>query len=268
MIKFDYHTHSLHSTDGTASMEDMINAAISLGLEEYAITDHLDFDWPNAEIINCPYGIAANIKAMEAMKKKFEGKIKVLAGAEISLRPDVAHIAQEIADAHDFDFIIGSAHDFEGIDFGLPQLHRGRSQHEVYTAYFENLLDVVRTCDAYDVVGHFDYVVRYGNYSDKSLRYADHKEIIDTILKIIISKGKGIEINTAGIPYGIGHPHPHIDILRQYIKLGGEIITAGSDAHRPGNIAQYFDTAYEILQQLGVKYITRFDKRKPTFSAL
>lgn len=266
MIKFDYHTHSSHSPDSSAGMEDMINAAIAMGLEDYAITDHIDFGWPHGEIINSPYGIAKNVTAMEAAKKKFSDKINVLAGVEFSLRSDVDNIAQEIVNTYDFDFVIGSSHDVKGVDFFWPEFYDGRTIHEVYTLYYENLLDVVRNCNAYDVLGHFDYIKRLGKIVYDDTVCADCHEIIDAILKIVISKGKGIEINTAGITYGIGHLHPHINILRQYVNLGGEIITVGSDAHRPENIAQHFDVAHDVLQQLGVKYIARFNRRKPIFT--
>jgi len=66
----------------------------------------------------------------------------------------------------------------------------------------------------------------------------------------------------------MGYPHPQFEILQRYVQLGGEIITVGSDAHGPGNIAQHFHAAYELLQKLNIRYITRFDKRKPRFVKL
>lgn len=264
MIKFDYHTHSSHSPDSQTDMEDMVRRAIRRGLTEYAITDHIDFGYPNGEIISV-YSIAENMQAMQAVAAKYASKIKVLAGVELSLRPDVAAITQDIVDTHDFDFVIGSTHDKQGIDFFWPEFRQNRSKNEAYALYYEHMLDTVRTCDAYDVLGHFDYIKRLGKIVYNDISDSDNREIIDEILKTVIAKGKGIEINTAGISYGIGHVHPHINILRRYVQLGGEIITVGSDAHNPQRIAQHFDTAHEMLQQLGVKYITRFDKRKPHF---
>ena len=275
MIKTDYHTHSNYSIDGKASMDAMIERAIKLGLEEYAITDHIDFGYPHPKIIG-PYDISDIVIAMETARAEYAGRIKVLVGVEMSLRPDLADITQQMVNAHDFDFVIGSVHDAKGIDFFWPEFYRGRSKNKVYALYYENLLDVVRVCDAYDVLGHFDYIerlvkmaYRYTSNPDLSLNLnLDNRDIIDEILKTVISKGKGIEINTSGITYGIGHPHPHINVLRRYIQLGGEIITVGSDAHAPGNITQHFNAAYEILRQLDVKYITRYDKRKPIFVKL
>jgi len=267
MIKADYHTHTNYSIDGKASMDTMINRAIKLGLEEYAITDHIDFGYPNPKIIG-PYDISDIVAAMEAAKAEYDGRIKVLVGVEISLRPDVADIAQKMVDTYDFDFVIGSAHDARGIDFFWPDFRHGRTTHEVHATYYENLLEMVRTCNAFDVVGHFDYINRRRDFTDGPRYYADYHDIIDAILKAIIEKGKGLEINTAGITYGMGYVHPHIEILQRYVQLGGEIITVGSDAHAPQYVAQHFGVAYELLQQLGIKYITRFDKRKPLFALL
>lgn len=43
MIISDYHVHSEFSGDSTQDME-IIQKAISLGLQEIAITDHLEYD--------------------------------------------------------------------------------------------------------------------------------------------------------------------------------------------------------------------------------
>jgi len=50
--------------------------------------------------------------------------------------------------------------------------------------------------------------------------------------------------------------------------LGGEIITIGSDAHKPENICGYFNRAEEVLKECGFKYYTIFEKRVPEFKKL
>ena len=50
---------------------------------------------------------------------------------------------------------------------------------------------------------------------------------------MIIENGKGIEVNTAGLKYGMSDPNPHHEIIKRYMELGGEIITIGSDGHCP-----------------------------------
>ena len=42
------------------------------------------------------------------------------------------------------------------------------------------------------------------------------EDIIDEILKKLISKNIGIEVNTSGLRYGLKNFHPHINILKRY----------------------------------------------------
>ena len=110
---------------------------------------------------------------------------------------------------------------------------------------------------------HLDYAVRYS--PEKVYDPTDFREIIDEILKQILNKGKGIEINSAGLRKGLSHPNPHPFILKRYKELGGEIITVGSDAHNTADIAADFDVIEEILKETGFKYYTIFKNRKPEF---
>ena len=89
--------------------------------------------------------------------------------------------------------------------------------------------------------------------------------MIDEILRSIIDKGRGIELNTAGFKYGLGHPNPTEEILKRYHSLGGEIITVGADAHKPGHVAYDFDKVPDILKDAGFKYYTVFENRIPHF---
>ena len=38
---------------------------------------------------------------------------------------------------------------------------------------------------------------------------------IDAILKKLIDMGKALEMNTAGLKYGLGFPNPHPDVLKR-----------------------------------------------------
>ena len=87
-------------------------------------------------------------------------------------------------------------------------------------------------------------------------------------MKLLISKGKGIEINTGGFKYGLGHPNPTEEILARYRELGGEIITIGADAHAPEHVAFDFEKIPDILKNAGFDYFTVFKKRKPEFIKL
>ena len=51
-------------------------------------------------------------------------------------------------------------------------------------------------------------------------------------------------------------------------RLGGEIVTVGSDAHRPSAAAAAVREGYELLKNCGFDYVTVFRQRKPEFIRL
>ena len=48
-----------------------------------------------------------------------------------------------------------------------------------------------------------------------------------------------------------------------YKDLGGEIITVGSDAHNSERVGENIERTYELLKNLGYKYVFTFEKRNP-----
>lgn len=114
----------------------------------------------------------------------------------------------------------------------------------------------------------FRYVSYDNRKSDEVIekfgyRPMDYADIFDEILKKIIDNGKALEINSAGLKYGIGFAHPRMEILRRYRELGGELITIGSDAHAGKEIAFGFWNVFELLENLGYKYYFVYENRKP-----
>ena len=89
------------------------------------------------------------------------------------------------------------------------------------------------------------------------------KEEIDKILHILIDNGKGIEVNTSGYAKGMNGPNPCKDIILEYKKLGGEILTIGSDAHKPTDIAADYDKAEALIKECGFDHYYIFNQRKP-----
>lgn len=260
----DYHTHSNFSSDSDTPLEENIKKAVSLGLKEIACTDHIDYDYPDPEF-SFLFDYIPYKKEIDRLKEKYSG-IKIKTGVEIGIQPHVIDKINNLIMQNYFDFIIASTHVTQDkYDLCTNDFFEGKSKHQAYTDYFEEVLSNVKNYDFFSVYGHIDFINRYGNYEDKTMDYNEFKSITDEILKIIISKGKGIEVNTSGYRYGLGHPHPQFELIKRYKELGGEIITVGSDAHKPEQITLKFDKAYELLKEAGFKYITLFNDRKPEF---
>lgn len=264
---YDYHIHSTFSPDSNMSLEEICKTAINLGFKEIAITDHVDKECPDGMIWDIDYDkYVSEIKNIR--HKYYKNKLSVLLGVELGIQPKTITKLEKYLDDHKFDFIIASVHYPNGCGINDVNFYSDKTQKQAYMIYLENLLYIVKNYDKYNVVGHLDFVVRYGNYTDKRLSINEYGDIIDEILKIIIEKQRGIEINTSGYRYGLQSTHPDIEIIKRYKELGGEIITVGSDAHRVEYIGYKFKEIYEILKGLGFKYITTYKNLKPYFKKI
>lgn len=264
MFYSDYHVHTNFSSDSTAEMTDMIEKAISLGLKEIMFTDHMDIDFPDK---NMPFNLfyPDYSDAVNFYKVMYMKKIDVLIGVEMGLQNHIVRDARMFTEYNPFDFVIGSTHVIDKIDVSDPKFFEGKTKKEAYTKYFENVFENAKAHDCYNVYGHIDYVNRYAPYEDKNISYSDYREIIDEILKVLVDKGKGLDINTSGFRYGEGRPYPQYEILKRFKELGGEIITVGSDAHSPEYIADHFDDAYRMIKEAGFKAISSFRDKKVKF---
>ena len=92
---------------------------------------------------------------------------------------------------------------------------------------------------------------------------AEYGDDIDVILKLLIDNEKALEVNTGGFNKGLDHPNPREEILKRYKELGGELITIGSDAHRPEDIGFAYDRTEALLKDLGYKYYAVYKQRLP-----
>lgn len=267
MIHSDYHIHTCFSGDCEFPPEQIAKSAIKKGLKEICITDHQDFDFIADDIL---YEINAHdyYKKIQELSIKYKNQITIKTGIEMGLEPDKSHKIDLFLKSEDFDFVIGSSHLINGFDPYYPDYFIGKTDEEAFLEYFESILKNLEVCNNFDVYGHLDYVVRYAPNQHKFYSYNRFKDIIDNILSKIISLNKGIEINSGSLRYGLPFPNPCTEIIKRYKELGGEIITIGSDAHNPKDIAHNFKLINDILLNCGFKYCCNFTKRKPIFIKL
>ena len=267
-ITADYHLHSSFSGDSDTPMEEMVLEGIRKGLTQMCFTEHQDFDFPvSKETPEGLFDLNPDSYLCEFLKcrEKYADRITLCFGVELGLQPHLALKNAAFAGAHDYDFIIASSHLCNGRDPYYPAFYEGRTQEKAYLEYFTSIPDNLKAFDDFDVYGHLDYVVRYGPQKDNGYTYEQYRDILDEILTRLIQAGKGIELNTGGLLQGLREANPCTAILRRYRELGGEIITIGSDAHKPARIASCFDRAAGLLTDCGFRYYCTFERRSASF---
>ncbi len=275
----DYHLHSEFSDDSTEFMESYIPKCKELNIDEICFTDHVDYgiknDWDEEIIYRGSYDdpfnrvILANVNypeyfsKIDRLNKMYGDIVKIKAGLEFGIQTHTIDKYKKLVEKYGdkLDFILLSIHQVGDKEFWTGEFIDGKSQDEYNLAYYQELLDVIKVFDDYDVLAHVDLISRYdklGVYPFEKI-----KPILTEIFKIVISKGKGIEINTSSWKYGLSDTTPSKDILKLYYDLGGEIITIGSDGHKVEHLLDHYYQGKEVLKDIGFKHFYTFDKRKP-----
>lgn len=266
MITADFHLHSDFSSDCNTKMEDMINQGIKLGLKTLCFTDHMDYDYPFKYEYSFNLDPSKYWDKLQNMKEKYKSQIEILSGIELGIQPQVIDDMEALVSTYPFDFVIGSVHVVNNIDPYYPIYWEDKTEEEGILHCFKTIKEGCESINGFHICGHIDYIFRYAPSSKiayKGYSYPYYADAIDEILKTILIHGKGIEVNTSGYKYGLGHPHPKTEILKRYKELGGEIITIGSDAHKPEHIGHSFYQVEMLLKEIGYRYYTIFKEGKP-----
>lgn len=272
MIFPDYHLHSSFSSDSEADIHDIIHSAKEKGLTSICITDHYDMDFPvfpDEPKLTFDLDTDMYYRYMADIKKQYSDDFDLRIGVELGVMPHITDKLHNYVISHkELDFIIASSHLVDGYDPYRPEYFIGKSDTQAYYRYFETILEVLKGFIDFNVYGHLDYILRYGSTKADNFNILDYHNLFEEIFRLLTQNGKGIEINTGSLYRGLSFPHPHTDILKMYKAAGGEIITVGSDAHKPEYIGYGFEKAKDLLLAHGFRYYCTFEKQKPVFHRL
>jgi histidinol-phosphatase (PHP family) len=261
----DYHMHTFFSQDGKMTMNQACEKAVSVGLDEIAITDHMDIDLPDNKDAFQIADMDKYIESIRTVKEKFKGRLKVKTGIEIGLQDWTLETARSLVKKYPYDFVIASIHIVDGLDPYFPEFHKTHNKVQSYTSYYRTIYELLKDYDDFNVWGHLDYVRRYIPEKYEAQDHTIGIELVEAILKLLVERGKGLEVNTKGYMHYSKKPHPHPDILKWFRELGGEIITIGSDAHSVEYVGYENKRALEWIKNAGFDYVTSFTAMKPEF---
>lgn len=258
----DYHMHTSLSNDSTYPMESLILKAIAMHLDEICITEHSDHGSMGDYVVDYERYYQEYLR----LKEKYQDQIVLRFGCEFGVQKHTISCYQKDFKKYPFDFIILSNHQIDDIEFWTQDYQKNKTQEEYQKGYYQAILDVMEQFDDYSVLGHLDMIKRYdlqGDYPDEK-----HHDILEKILTLAISKGKGIEVNTSCFRYGLKDLTPSRYILSLYHDLGGKIITIGSDTHEESHVGYKIAEVKEILKEIGFTQFCTFEKMTPIFHDL
>ncbi len=260
----DYHLHSDSSPDCPIPMATQCERALELGVKEICFTEHLDFD--PRDLADGSLDDQRYDGEICAAREQFGDRLTIRQGVELGEGHRYLAAAQERLLTRQYDFVLGSIHWTDHLCLGVP-FTPDITREQLYRRYFAELLELSKM-DFYDVMAHFDLAKRYGVSHFGPFTPGDYEEEIRAILRNLVTRGKGIEINTSGWRQPPQETLPGPTILSWYREMGGEILTVGSDSHRPQHLAYRVGDAYELARAVGFRAITVFEQRRPRFIEL
>jgi histidinol-phosphatase (PHP family) len=261
----DGHVHSEWSWDAPeGAMERTCERAVELGLPAIAFTEHVDWTvwtvrdgeldpWPHLKALEVdgtltppPFDFEGYFECLERCRDRFPS-LRILSGVEVGEphwhRDEVA----ELLGAGRFDRVLGSLHNlpFENGYSEPPNHFRQRPAAEVLRDYLAEIPRVVEGSEAFGVLAHIDYAVRYWPDGAEPFDPYAFEDEFRHALRTLADSGRVLEVNTRG-------QFP-VEVVRWWKEAGGSAVTFGSDAHLPPNLAGRFEEAVAMVESVGFR---------------
>ena len=271
-VLIDYHVHTHYCGHAEGTMQDYVEQAVALGLEEIGFSGHYPypprFDPPQPDCVIPAESFGDYLNEARKLHELYAGRIRIRIGAEFDYLGEPYRIRPlEVARSLGLDFCMASVHIIDGlvVDYtpeilveGLERL--GWDIDSLYQRYYQELIEVAAPgfCTT---LGHLDLVKKF-NDDPRLVPRKDYAKLIDRLLEAMASSGTAMEINTAGWDKPCAEQYPAAEIIRR-AKDKGVRITTGSDAHAPGQVGRHYDRLEILLKELGIEQLVGFDRLEP-----
>jgi len=273
----DYHIHPNYSGDAKGTLEEFCESAIENNIREIAFTTHVDSDpatndcWVLVEgkrvDVKSSYWLEHYESSIRTVGDKYSDRgLIVRLGAELDLYPDVMENLPEKFISTEFDIVLGSVHLIDHMAISAQKealsIFKHYSVEEIGEKYFGILLESIEESPV-NILSHLDIYRRYGEgyYGERigSLWEPHLKELSLKMKKHTV----GFEINTSTWRKDFVDPMPSFQLISALIENGVDIITLGSDAHKPEDVGSGIDRALRLLSDNGFPEPSGMKKGKP-----
>lgn len=250
-LPLDAHLHTGQSSDSDVPIDSYAAAAVERGIAELAITDHIDFDprWANYR----PDTAERERIVREAAERWAPFGISIRFGLEVSYQPNREADIREHLASQSYDFVIGSVHIGAESPYHVSRVERwvdGKTIDQIVGPYFAEVEAAARS-GLFDTLGHLDFVKRYVHDHVSPAAFADRIDLYEPILRALVESGTGLEVNTSGLRQAPRETYPGPSVVALFRELGGERLTAGSDAHRMDWFAHGLEDGYRVAAEAG-----------------
>lgn len=251
-LPLDAHLHTDQSPDSRVPVDAYAAIALSRGIAEIAITDHVDFDARDPAYDYVAF--ADRERVVRAAAERWEPRgVLIRFGVELTYHASWEEDLRAHLRRHRYDYTIGSVHDWPDspyIPSRVGTWAAGRRVDEVLAPYVGQVVAAARS-GLFDTIGHLDVVKRYVSPHVTPADLAAHPEVLEPALAALAGSGTALEVNTSGLRHRVGETYPAPWAVMRYRELGGRRVVAGSDAHREDWFAWGLEAGYRVLGEAG-----------------
>lgn len=261
MLRADYHIHCKNSPDSSEPLERICESAVRAGLEEIMVTDHYELftDAFGREPFQEAY-LERCLRTVLECRARYGDRLYVGLGIELGQWQLQPAAAARIVEGYPFDYVIASYHKMADVDLGKLN-YKELNTKKLCHSYLEGLLEIAEEGD-FDCLGHIDLIKRYAAAQGIRIRIEEEEKLVRAVLRTLVRREKGLEVNTSGLRQAVGEPFPSERVLAWYREEGGRILTVGSDAHRALDVAAGLADAERLIKKIGFDRIASFRGRR------
>jgi histidinol-phosphatase (PHP family) len=256
-LPLDAHLHTDLSPDSDVPIDAYAEQALERGIDEVAITDHVDFE-PGTPAYAATTFEQRERVVREAAERWGPRGVAIRFGVELTYDRRFEADLRDHLRRHAYDFVIGSVHVYRTSPYASDRVGAfvaGRSLPEVVAPYFDEVEAAARS-GLFDAVGHLDFVKRYLHPHVTPAQLAAAPELYEPMLRALVDSGTALEVNTSGLRQVAGETYPSATIVARYRELGGERVVVGSDAHRVNAFAWGLADGYDHVRAAGFDALT------------
>jgi len=259
----DYHVHTPLCHHATGWPVEFARRAVELGLGELGFADHNPMpdqfdDWRMAQT-----GLPRYLEEVEKARAAYP-QLTIRIGLECDFIDGHEEVIEDLARAHDWDFLIGSVHYLPGgWEVDHPKYIGRHQEHaeQVWQSYWQSYEQCIRS-GLFDFVAHPDLPKKFGFRPEGDLH-----RFYEGSVAALLETGTPFEINTAGWRKECREQYP----AREFIDMAataGVPLLINSDAHAVDVLGAGFAEAVALAGSAGYRQVARFARRELSFAPL
>jgi histidinol-phosphatase (PHP family) len=264
----DYHVHLRPDEDGTTAeryftagnAERYREAATERGIAELGVAEHVHRFAAALEVWDHPFWRENAHDDLDAYCGFVREETDLKLGIEADFVPGREDRMANLLEARDWDYVVGSVHFLRDRSLDTEDYSvwgAGESAEKVWRRYFETVAESALS-GLYDVIAHPDLVKVWGDRAPRP--DGDLRRYYEPAVEAFAESGVAVEVSTAGLRKPVEEIYPARPYLEMVLEAGCPIALS-SDAHVPEHLGFSYDRALELLDELGVRELTVFERR-------